>query len=117
MMNHNRKIMWRYDSKDSHRSNCRVKEECPLNGAYLVRDVVYEDKAIRRCETKNYIGDAEGEWQIRFYDHKKSLGNRNYKMYYRSFYLLLVNKGQLSHGKYWLKPDHMTELVKEVIYP
>lgn len=45
-------------AKYSRRCNCRVKAECPLNGACLVRDVVYKDRAISRRESKYYKGTA-----------------------------------------------------------
>lgn len=44
--------MERCDSKELCRGKCRVKNECPLNGVYLVRDVVYKAKAISGAETK-----------------------------------------------------------------
>lgn len=39
------------DSKEPSGCNCKVSEECPLNGACLVRDVVYDAKAISGGET------------------------------------------------------------------
>lgn len=40
MTNRNRNIMERYDSKETHKCSCIVKEECLLNRACLVRNVV-----------------------------------------------------------------------------
>lgn len=60
MVNHNRNMIERCDSKEL----CRCK--CPLNGACFIKDVVYEAKAISVGETKYYVGAAEDEWKRRF---------------------------------------------------
>lgn len=53
--------MARFDSRERYSSNCRAKVECLLNGEYLVRDIVYEAKAISSGETKYYVEAAEAE--------------------------------------------------------
>lgn len=52
----------------------------------LVRDVVYEANVINEVDSKNYVGDIEGEWKRRFYNHKMTLNNIKCKGINRSYY-------------------------------
>lgn len=60
--------MERYNSKEIRRCNCRVKEEYPLKGNCLLKNVIYEAKDISEGENKYYIGAAEGDWKFLFYN-------------------------------------------------
>lgn len=102
IVKHNKKIMERYDNKEPNRCTCWVKEECPLNRAWLTRDGIYEAKVISGGETKYYVGATNGDWKRWYYDHKMSLINSKFNW-----------KRHLPfHGKYWPKQDHITEPVK-----
>ena len=58
--------------------NFRKKEECPMEGNYLVNDVVYKCDVTRPLPKKVYLGLAEGEWGSRLYNHKLSFKHKRY---------------------------------------
>ena len=52
--------------------NCRNKDECPMNGKCQVQNVVYKCtvSATPNFPKRVYLGVAEGDWKLRFYNHK-----------------------------------------------
>ena len=78
---HNTKILSQIDAdKDKARScNCRIKNECPMDGNCLVKDIVYEAVVTTDKETVSYIGLASGGFKSRFGNHKKSFKFKKYK--------------------------------------
>ena len=50
--------------------NCRKKEECPMGANFQVNDVIHKCNVARPLPKKVYFRLAEGEWKIRFYNHK-----------------------------------------------
>ena len=71
--------------------NCRKKELCPMNGQCLTECIVYEGTISNgnSGEKYKYIGQTEGEFKTRFYNHSTSFRNENY-----------AKKTELSK-KYW----------------
>ena len=57
--------------------NCRVKEECPLDGKCQTMDVVY-DCRVTSPEPQIYFGLAERKWERRYCNHKKSFNHKQY---------------------------------------
>ena len=58
--------------------NCRIKAECPMEGNCQVNDVVYKCDVTRPLPEKVYLGLAEEEWKISFYNHKLSFKHKRY---------------------------------------
>ena len=58
--------------------NCRVKEECPMDGKCQTMDAVYDCCVISLEPRKKYFGLAEGKWNKRYYNHKESFNLKRY---------------------------------------
>ena len=52
--------------------NCRVKEECPMDGKCQTMDTVYDCRVTSPEPRKVYCMLAEGKWKKRYYNHKNS---------------------------------------------
>ena len=79
---HNVKICQKPDNSNVTnvaKCNCRVKDECPLNGECLTTSVVYQ--ASVRCDNSNvektYVGLAEGTFKKRWDKHKYTFKHPN----------------------------------------
>ena len=60
--------------------NCRIKQECPLQGNCLARTVVYKATITTQTTTKTYVGSTEATFKKRYYAHKADMNkqaNRN----------------------------------------
>ena len=72
---HSKKVISK-DVKEWKSCNCRVKSECPLNGQCQVTDIIYKCTVLSPGKpNKVYLGTAEGDFQKRFYNHKRSFNN------------------------------------------
>ena len=72
---HNKKVINK-DVKESKSCNCRVKPECPLNGQCQNTDIIYKCTVLSPDKpNKVYLGNAEGDFKKRFYNHRKSFDN------------------------------------------
>ena len=61
--------------------NCQRPGECPLDGAGLTRNVLYEAKVsstLQNYEEKTYIGITEPTFKERYGNHRKSFNNKRY---------------------------------------
>ena len=75
---HNKKLI-NNENKVVKNCNCSKKEECPLEGKCRTEDVIYKCIATTTGHPqKAYLGTAEGEFKLRFYNHKKSFKDRHY---------------------------------------
>ena len=64
--------------EDTQRAcNCRVPENCPLQGECQQGPVIYQADVKTNSTTKKYIGSTEGTFKARFNSHKHSLSNKN----------------------------------------
>ena len=76
---HNKKVT---QIKRSHQleCNCRIRTECPLNGDYRKKDVIYTCTALTTFQPRKvYLGLAEGDFKKqRHYNHIQSFRNENY---------------------------------------
>ena len=60
--------------------NCRVKNDCPMEGKCLASEIVYQaDVKASDLSIKRYIGLTEPTFKIRFGNHLKSFNNREYR--------------------------------------
>ena len=58
--------------------NCRVKIECLMNGKCQTMDAVYDYRVTSSEPQKISFGLAEGKWNKRYYNHKKSFNHKRY---------------------------------------
>ena len=86
--------------KKPSKSNCRDKNECPLNGNCLEENIIY--KGINTCEQpgykeKAYLGSARTTFKLRYGNHLKSFENKKYE-----------NNTELSKEVWKIKPRNYT---------
>ena len=58
--------------------NCRVKEECSMDGKCQTTDAIYDCRVTSPEPQKIYFGLAERKWKQTFYSHKKSFIHKRY---------------------------------------
>ena len=78
---HNKKILEENKPLARENCNCRMKDECPMNGECTSTNVLYEAKInsnLRDYEQKVYKGITGLPFKTRFYNHKKSFNNFRY---------------------------------------
>ena len=56
--------------------NCRVKDNCPLDGKYLHKCIVYEANVITNKAYKEYFGTAERQFKLRYNNHTISFRHK-----------------------------------------
>ena len=56
--------------------NCRVMDNCPLDGKCLHKCIVYQANVITNNECKEYFGTAEGEFKLRYNNHTMSFRHK-----------------------------------------
>ena len=72
---HNKKVINK-DVKELKSCNCRVKSKCPLNGQCQVTEIIHKCTVVSADKpTKVWLGTAEGDFKLRFYNHRKSFNN------------------------------------------
>ena len=72
---HTKKVINK-DVKESKSCNCLVKSKCPLNGQPQVADIIYKCNVLSPDKpNKVYLGNAEGDFKQRFYNHRKSFND------------------------------------------
>ena len=76
---HNRSIL--HPKQNSFGCNCRVKQNCPLNGECLTPKLVYKAEVTNNvnAEHKFYIGLAETTFKQRFANHTKAFKHSKYE--------------------------------------
>ena len=78
---HNKKILKQDQEKDilEVKCNCNEKDDCPLEGHCMEKEIVYQAKASAADgEIKFYTGLTEPEFKLRFGNHKKSFKHEKY---------------------------------------
>ena len=58
--------------------NCRVKEECPMDGKWKTMDAIYDCRVSSPELQKIYFELAEKKWKKWYYNHKKSFNQKRY---------------------------------------
>ena len=78
--NHNDKILKNnvIQEPEQKKCNCRVPDQCPLNGKCLTTCVVYKADVITDDDQRQYTGLTEGTFKQRYYNHQLSLRDRKY---------------------------------------
>ena len=77
---HNQKILNENNGvRNERKCNCRNKDLCPLDGACLTSNVIYEATVTTKTgDTKTYIGMTEHEFKTRYNNHKLSFRDRKH---------------------------------------
>ena len=77
---HNQKILNENNGVSNERKcNCRNKDLCPLDGACLTSNVIYEATVTTTTgDTKTYIGMTEHEFKTRYNNHKLSFRDQKH---------------------------------------
>ena len=57
--------------------NCRVKDQCPLDGACLTRSIVYKATVQTDNDQKEYIGLTATTFKQQFNAHQQSMCHKN----------------------------------------
>ena len=66
-------------TEDERKCNCRVQNECPLQGSCLLNNVVYKAEVVTYTgDLKEYIGMTANPFKQRYYNHKKSFESTTY---------------------------------------
>ena len=82
--------------------NCRVKEDCPLQGACLTRSVVYKAKVKMDDDEKTYTGLTEGTFKQRYNNHQSTFRQRKYeKSTELSKYIWKLKDAKVPHTITW----------------
>ena len=77
---HNRKILNGNKSQPDNRTcNCLIKSNCPLDGECQQKNVIYKAAVESGNTVKCYIGLCEGDFKLRFNNHKKSITHSRYR--------------------------------------
>jgi len=79
---HNNTILGSNEPLERGDCNCRNRNDCPLGGECLTKNVLYEatiTSSIRNYGEKIYIGISEPPFKERYANHKKSFNNATYK--------------------------------------
>ena len=78
--NHNQKILTENDEASNEKEcNCRNKNLCPLDGACLTKNIIYEATVTTTSgNARTYIGMTEHEFKMRYKNHKLSFKDRKH---------------------------------------
>ena len=77
---HNAKILRKNYQNTEKSCNCRKKNECPLNGECLTKNVIYQAKIVTnqpKPESHTYVG-LSVNFKDRFRNHKQTMEKRKY---------------------------------------
>ena len=81
--NHNNHVLNGNSEAVINKCNCRIKENCPLEGNCLEKSIVYQCTVSTSINMVNkemeYRGATEGEFKNRHYNHTSSFNNIRYK--------------------------------------
>lgn len=69
---HNKAILQLKTETPNRQCNCRIKDECPIPGNCLTKNVIYKATVETNSETKEYIGACETDFKTRHRNHKSS---------------------------------------------
>ena len=67
------------DSRGDKTCNCREKDECPLNGECLAKEIVYQAKVTTEGSFETYIGMTATDFKTRWRNHQMSFKHEKRK--------------------------------------
>ena len=62
----NARVLKNQEHTEKRSSNCKVKDNCPLDGKCLRECIVYQANVITNNKYKEHFGTAEGEFKVRY---------------------------------------------------
>ena len=63
---HNARVLKNHEHSEKRSCNCRVKDNCPLDGKCLYECIVHHANVVTNNECKEYFGTAEREFKLRY---------------------------------------------------
>ena len=93
---HNTRVLKNQEHSEKRLCNCRVKDNCPLDGKYLHKCIVCQVNVITNNECKEYFGTAEGEFKLCYNNHTMSFRHKKH-----------VNNTELSKYLWKLKKENI----------
>ena len=73
---HNPRVLKNQEHSEKRSCNCRVNDNCPLDGKYLHECIVYKANVVTNNELKEYFGTAEGEFKLHYNSHIMSFRHK-----------------------------------------
>ena len=78
---HNKMILSdKVNHEKSARCNCKKKDECPLDGECIIKNVIYKATVRTNNSTKLYVGSTGGWFKKRWYKHRADFRNKNLRL-------------------------------------
>ena len=75
---HNARVLKNQEHSEKRLCNCRVKDNCPLDGKCLHKCIVCQVNVITNNECKEYFGTAEGEFKLCYNNHTMSFRHKKH---------------------------------------
>ena len=75
---HSARVLKNQEHSEKRSCNCRVKDNCPLDGKCLHKCIVYQANVITNNECKEYFGTAEGEFKLCYNNHTMSFRHKKH---------------------------------------
>ena len=116
---HNRRILHPAQVLENLGScNCRVKNECPMNGHCVWESIIYKAEVCKANEEKGsgklYIGLVSGLWKARYSIHKGSFDDSRRKNETElSKYVWSLKENNVQFSVHWEKVSHARPYSKE----
>ena len=77
IQSHNKRVLNPANTTEIEERTCNCRSEnCPVDGACLKKNVIYEAKVESRGNVKFYIGSTGNTFKSRYGTHKSSFNNR-----------------------------------------
>ena len=109
IQSHNKRIL-KLDTGSSgteRKCNCRRNTVCPLNGACLTANVVYEATVTTSRSTKRYIGSTGSDFKSRFNSHTYSFAHKGEKETELSKHIWSLKENNTPHEMTWSILKHI----------
>ena len=95
----NARVLKNQEHTEKSSCNCRVRDNCPLDGKCLHECILYQANVITNNECKKYLRAAEGEFKLRYNNHTMSFRHKNYTQL--SKYLWKLKEEDVDCNLYW----------------
>ena len=93
---HKAMVLKNQEHTEKRSCNCRVKDNCPLDGKCLQECILYQANVITNNDCKEYFGTAEGEFKLHYNNHIMSFRHKK-----------CVNDTELSKYLWKLKKENV----------
>ena len=72
---HNKHLSNNNNNSTAAGCNCRIKDQCPLQGECLTKSIIYQASVTANNNTETYVGLTEGTFKARYSNHKTSFNH------------------------------------------